>query len=77
MQLQVVVQDLVILLITRDTLGEVAEDQVFGVLLLEVLGEVVLGEGLLDDVTHELLVGGDVLVGDQSIAVGSFTFMDP
>ena len=69
MCLQVIVMDLVILLITRYSLGEVAENQILRIFLLEILGKVVLSECLLDDITHELLIRGNVLISDQSITI--------
>jgi hypothetical protein len=77
MHLHLIIMHLVVLFVTCKTLGEVVENQVFRIVFLEVLGEVVLSESLFDYIADQLFVGGDVFVSDESITITPFTLMDP
>ena len=56
---------------------EIAKNQVFGLVLLEVTLEVEFAEALLKQVEHHGLILLKVVQGDQSIPVDSFGFVDP
>lgn len=74
---QLLVGHEVVLTFTSDSVGEVTEDQVFGAGGLEVSLEVELGEGFLQEVEHDAFVLGEVLHGDETVTVDSFTLVDP
>ena len=70
------VGDLVVESFGGNTVGEVAEDEVLGFVLVEVPGEVVFGETLFDDFEHVFAVYFEVFVVNETVAVGSFGLVD-
>jgi len=76
-QFQFLIGHLVINTFTSDSVHEITENKIIGILGLKVSCEIEFGELFFNQVKHKGLVGYDVFHGNQSITVSSFTFMDP
>jgi len=74
---QFLIGHLVINTFTSDSVHEITEKKIFGILGLEVSGEIEFGELFFNQVKHKGFVGYDVFHGNQSVTVSSFAFMDP